>query len=95
MMAVLEFHRKQPGFVRHLLHGMRCRIPFIKIPDEADGLRLRSLANKVYCSENLFAAVLIDVHALRQQILEDGQSSFPDLLGMRLVMPILLDPVRL
>lgn len=47
MMPVLEFHGPEPRFVGHLFHGMRRRIPMVKVAYQAHRLGVRCDANKI------------------------------------------------
>ena len=46
MVAVLQFHREQPGTVRHLFHRMGGRVPLVEVADQAHGFGLCGVAHE-------------------------------------------------
>src|SRR5881394_2587536 len=48
VMPVLEIHVDQPRAIRHLLHGMRMRIPLVEIPHQSHRLGLGRVADEIH-----------------------------------------------
>jgi len=51
VVPVLQFEGEEPRAIRHVFHGMHRWVPLVKVTHQADGFRLRSVADEVHRPE--------------------------------------------